>query len=245
MPKRAERMSKMAENVKDLDLLAGAELEADQMYDEAEKLLRQMQSVLVAPKKVLEADVPLPVVKDPTGAVRDWAWAEAWWPAPLILNRAAPIEGVPYVARIVEIQALIGPCTQIVKVIGPEKECLPGVAVCRWWAGAPKGPDFPEDCAATRWQDLFVYGLTACPEGTVGFAMGDGDMPNSSGFWVAHCDAPGDWWGSGGWKPEIEHDTWLVTYQITEVEDEPGPTPTPEGLLRVADLYVRLEPEAE
>jgi hypothetical protein len=78
-------------------------------------------------------------------------------------------------------------------------------------------------------------------DGTIGFGMGGGDKPNSSGLWVAHCDAPGDWFGSGGWFGLEAHASWHVVYQITEVGEDPEPKPSPEGLVRVANLWLELE----
>ena len=145
-------------------------------------------------------------------------------------------------AKIIELRAHTGPCTQLVTVRDLEGQPLPGMAVCRWWAGAPEGPAFPEGCLATRWADQFVWGLTKDPEGVVGFGMGGGDMPNSSGLWVAHCEAPGDWFGAGGWLPNTVHDTWHVIYQITEAGDEPGPVLT--DRVRVSNIWLELEGEA-
>jgi len=191
------------------------------------------------------AEPERPRIFDTTGAERDWAWAEQWWPADLILERAQPAENVPYLAKIIELRALDGPSTQLVTVRGLYGAPEPGVAVCRWWAGAPLGRAFPDDCHATRWQDQFVWGMSK-EDGTIGFGMGTGDKPNSSGVWVAHCDAPGDWFGSGGWFGLTAHATWHVVYQITEVGEDPEPKPEPEGLVRVANIWLELEsPEAE
>lgn len=212
-------------------------------YDQGQ--LARLGQALQRPVAQLEVagvgDLPeYPQVYDPSGQPQPWEWAVEWWPVPLLMERAEPVEGVPYILRLVEIRALIGPCTQVVSLKGTASQPLIGISVCRWWAGAPEGPQWPDTCHATRWRDNFVWGYTK-EDGTVGFPMGSGDMPNSSGVWPAYCEAPGDWWGSGGWKPEIEHDTWHLVYQMIKVEDEPGPTPTPSGLVKVAGIYLELE----
>jgi hypothetical protein len=150
-----------------------------------------------------------------------------WWGAEVEVIQAVPHPEAGFYARIVELKVSDGPATQLVRVVDEAEEPVAGVTICRWWQDAPALPEFPADCLATRYKDRAVHGETKA-NGEVGFGMGGGDMPGSSGIWLAHCDCPAGWVGGLGWKPAVAHATLVVTFQVLPAEVPPPEPPTPE-----------------
>jgi hypothetical protein len=163
---------------------------------------------------------------------------KAWFTAPVPIERAQAHREAPYVARVTSLHCRKSACVQMVRVVDPSGQPLPGAAVARWWNDAPVLDAYPADCHATRWRERAVVGYTDAT-GTVGFGMGGGDQPPGwSGVWVLHCDAPGDWVGGLGWVTGTGYHTVEPTFTICPAGDGPSPQPTDADL---AGLLTDLE----
>lgn len=160
----------------------------------------------------------------------NWTLAQlsAWFGAEVEVAQVVSNPKAGFYANVVRLEVRDGPCAQMVKVIDDAGKPLQGVRICRWWQDAPELPPFPEGCMATRFKDRAVHGPTN-ENGDIGFGMGGGDMPGSSGVWLVDCDCPGAWVGGLGWKPYTNHAAIAVTYQVFPAETEPPVPPPPEG----------------
>ena len=170
-------------------------------------------------------------VYDPEGNERDADWLEEWFGGEVAIVRAEPEPGDKWVWRCVAIRTKDGEATQVVFTEGLDGDPLAGVPVARWWSTAPKLPGFPEDCIASRWYELGVYGFTDGDLGDVGFGMGSGDFPpGSSAVWVLDCVARGDLVGGLGWGIGANHRVAWPVMRIMAVEEEPE-EPEEDGLV--------------
>ena len=170
--------------------------------------------------------IPDPIVRDLNGQRRDLAWLASYWGVPLDIQRADPHPACPHLFRLTEIAIRQGPAVQIVACLQADGSPYHRTAVARWWQDAPALPPYPDDCHATRWKPNAVIGWTDAA-GVVGFGMGGGDRPGSSGVWPLHCEAPGDWVGNLGMHAERNHETLALTFQLMPANEPPPEPPEP------------------
>lgn len=185
-------------------------------------------------------------VYDPAGVERSFDWLVDWFGIRPEVVRAEPIDGVPYVMRCTELRTKDGEATQVVFTRGLNDEPFPGVGVVRWWSTAPGLVAFPDDCAASRWHDNGVIGITDGVLADVGFGMGGGDCPPGySAVWPLHCEGPGDMVDKLGWGVGENHRVVWPVFRVIEAgtDPEPGPEPTDdvaEAVLAVAYEIAKL-----
>jgi hypothetical protein len=173
------------------------------------------------------ADIPAVVCYDEAGKVITRAELEAWFGAPVHVERCQAHPDAPFIARVVSLQCRDTGAVQLVRLVDPGGLPIVRAAIARWWPDAPGLDPYPEDCYASRWRDRSVIGWTN-EEGLIGFGMGGGDKPPGySGVWALHCQAPSDWVGGLGWNPGREHKVIEVTFGLYPVDDQPGPQPPP------------------
>jgi hypothetical protein len=166
-----------------------------------------------------------PKVYDQQGEEQDWAWLVANFGA-INLERATIPEGVAQVYRIVKLQDIEGPATQLVNVVNQEGRRLEGLTVVRYWPDAPKLPEWPPPIS--RWRDRGVYGPTNV-NGDIGFGMGRGDYysppgAGASAVWVANQSGPSDFISGLGMVGGTNHRHLDVYYQL---KDAGAPPPEP------------------
>jgi hypothetical protein len=183
---------------------------------------------------------------------KPWTLAElsAWWGAEIEVVEPEPHAQAAYMVRAHELRVADGPATQIVRVIDQHGNPIDRAAVCRWWTDAPHLPALPAGCYASYLRPQAVVGETNAG-GDVGFGMGKGDMPGSSGVWVANCQAPSGGVFGLGWKPFTNHAAVVVTFQVLPVGGGPVvPPPEPvdtdlEEIRRRAETAVQVLTLAE
>jgi hypothetical protein len=188
---------------------------------------KEFHSGIQAPLLEALAELPDPMVFDVEGKQKDLAWLDTYWGVPVDIRRAALDSACDQVIRVTRIDVRQGPATQMVKVVSGAGAPLPQVAVARWWQDAPNIFPYPADCHATRWRQNGDIGWTN-ENGDVGYGVGQGDKPGSSGLWPIHCDAPSDGVFGLGMRAERNHELLAITFALLPVgEPVPGPDPEP------------------
>ena len=167
---------------------------------------------------------------------------ETWFGHSLDIRRADPFPGAPIV-RVVKLRGLKGITSQNVEMFKEDGSPWEKAAIGRWWEDAPGLDPFPPNCLATRWKNNAMIGFIE-GSGVVGFGMGTGDAPGSSGVFPIHCPAPGDAVFGLGLMRSPEYRCVQVTFQefATDPDPDPGPDPEPgDGYLeRIAVALERI-----
>ena len=157
---------------------------------------------------------------------------EAWFGAPIEIKRAHVVPGAPIV-RVVKLKAKDSGAQQFARLLDVDGSPFPKAGMARHWPDAPKMPDFPANCLASRWENRADIVFTK-EDGFADWAMGQGDKPpGASAVFPVHCPAPADAVYNLGWNPGGDsggggHKTVEITFQVFEEDPGPGPGPDPE-----------------
>jgi len=183
-------------------------------------------------------------IYDQQGQEQDWDWLVANFGA-VNLERAEIPAGVTQAFRIVKLLDVLGPASQVVKVVDQDDNPMEGLTIVRHWPDAPELPQWP--APTSRWRSRGVFGPTKS-NGDIGFGMGHGDYyfppkGGSSAVWVADQRGPSDLIHGLGMIGATNHRHLDVHYQLCPVGDGPPPPPPDDNwkvLLNRLDRIIKL-----